>query len=134
MKLDITSFERAIASLKEALDAHAVEPQNRFILDSCIHRFEYTYEISWKMLKRFIEATEASPGEVDAMSFADLIRTGSEKGLLKNGWDAWKKYREARAATSHSYNEKKALEVFAQIPAFYEDALFLLSEIRKRQL
>lgn len=132
-KLDLISFENVVASLKEALDAQAREPENGFILDSCIQRFEYTYELSWKMLKRFLETTGATPGEVDEMAFADLIRAGSEKGLLLHGWDRWKAYREARGTTSHTYNRKKAMEVFSQIPAFYEEARHLCAEIGKRQ-
>jgi nucleotidyltransferase substrate binding protein (TIGR01987 family) len=133
MTLDLTPFNKALSSLHEALEAYKKEPSNKFILDSCIQRFEYTYEISWKMLKRYLEATSAAPGEVDEMAFADLIRTGSEKGLLLSGWDKWKDYREARGTTSHTYDEKKAQQVFAKIPAFYDEARHLCGEITKRQ-
>lgn len=46
MKLDLSSLKKAVASLDEALKAHDREPRNKFIIDSCIQRFEYTYELS----------------------------------------------------------------------------------------
>jgi hypothetical protein len=42
------------------------------------------------------------------MSFATLVRTASERGLLKSGWDKWQIFREARNITSHTYNQAKA--------------------------
>lgn len=133
MILDLTPFEKTIASLDTALDEHRRNPANLFVIDSCIQRFEYTYELSWKMLKRFLEATEASAETIDEMTFPDLIRTGCEKGLLLNAWPVWKEYRDARNKTSHTYDEQKALEVLSQIPGFAIDARHLLEKIRERQ-
>jgi hypothetical protein len=33
--------------------------------NSVIQCFEFTYELSWKMLKRYLEETEANPSEID---------------------------------------------------------------------
>lgn len=129
MKLDLTSFINAINSLEEALQEHS-RNQNSFIRDACIQRFEYTYELSWKMLKRFLEITSANPGDIDEMSFQNLIRSGSERGLLLNGWDIWANYRKARSTTSHVYNEIKANEVFAEIPSFLNEAKYLLKKLQ----
>ncbi len=46
-----------------------------------ILRFEYTYELSHKMLKRYFEMTEPNAEMIDQMLFPDLIRTASERGL-----------------------------------------------------
>ncbi len=129
--LDLTSLENAVKSLKEALDEFN-KNQSPFVKDSCIQRFEYTYELSHKMLKRQLESMSASPSEVDQMSFPELIRTGAEKGLLLNSWDVWKIHRDARNITSHAYKEKKADKVFADIPAFYEEACYLLKTLQER--
>lgn len=66
------------------------------------------------------------------MSFPELIRTGAEKGLLLNSWDVWKIHRDARNIASHAYNERKADKVFADIPAFYEEACYLFKTLRER--
>ena len=63
------------------------------IRDRLTQRFEFTYEISHKMLKRQLEMTsaissnpagmaEVIPAGFDEMSFQDLIRSGNENGLL----------------------------------------------------
>lgn len=131
MKLELSSFEKALASLDEAL-AEFDRTQSQFVKDACIQRFEYTYELAHKLLKRQLEAMSANPSEIDQMSFPDMIRSGAERGLLANGWDEWRRFRDARNATSHAYNEKKANEVFARIPAFRDEAAFLLARLHER--
>jgi nucleotidyltransferase substrate binding protein (TIGR01987 family) len=131
MKLEFSSFEKALASLDEALTEYD-RTQNQFVKDACIQRFEYTYELAHKLLKRQLEAMSANPSEIDQMSFPDMIRTGAERGLLLNSWDKWKLFRHARNATSHAYNEKKANEVFVRIPAFRDEAAFLLARLQER--
>jgi nucleotidyltransferase substrate binding protein (TIGR01987 family) len=129
MQLDLTSFAKALASLEDALIEYARHP-NLYVRDACIQRFEYTYEVTWKMLKRYLEQNLPNPAEVDEMSFQNLIRAGSERGLLLNGWDRWLLYRQARGTTSHAYDEIKAMEVFKQIPAFVLDAKYFLDKLR----
>lgn len=131
MKLELSSFEKALASLIEAL-AEYDRTQSQFVKDACIQRFEYTYELAHKLLKRQLEAMSPNPSEIDQMSFPDMIRTGAERGLLANGWDEWRRFRDARNATSHAYNEKKANEVFERIPAFRDEAAFLLARLQER--
>ncbi|MFZ4761577.1 MAG: HI0074 family nucleotidyltransferase substrate-binding subunit [Alphaproteobacteria bacterium] len=137
--IDISAQEQAIERLKESLHyaASPLAQQDaglaRQFMASSIQAFEFTYELAHKMLKRYLEATEASPASIDAMSFQELIRTGAEKGLLQHSWDQWKHYRHFRSVTSHSYNEKKAEEVFEHIPAFLQEAEFLHDQIKKRQ-
>ena len=89
MKLDITSLEKATISLENAIKEYE-KTNNEFVRDSCIQRFEYTYELSWKTIKRFIEETSANPNEVDLMSFQELIREANEKDLLLTDWETWK--------------------------------------------
>ena len=83
------------------------------------------------MLKRYLEMTSPNPQDFDKMSFPELIRSGNEKDLLLSNVEKWKMYREARGTTSHSYNEKKAVEVFEVISPFLEEAKFLLSKIKE---
>ncbi|QLH41985.1 MAG: nucleotidyltransferase substrate binding protein [Coxiellaceae bacterium] len=105
-KLDFSSFQKAVISLDEALEAHRQDLNNRFIRDAAIQRFEYTYELASKMLRRYLLMAESSSQEVIEQSFPNLIRTGFERGLLLNSWDVWQKYRYARNITSHTYDEK----------------------------
>ncbi len=130
--LDLTSLDKAVQSLDTALSAYQLEKTNLFIRDASIQRFEYTYELCHKMLKRYLEHTEPNAEEIDQMSFPNLIRTGSERGLLLHGWDEWNKYRYARNLISHTYNEAKAIEVCTVIPEFLSDASHLLKKLHER--
>ncbi|MDX1739463.1 MAG: nucleotidyltransferase substrate binding protein, partial [Alphaproteobacteria bacterium] len=69
--LILGSLEKAIASLETVLEARETNPDDLFIRDAAIQRFKYTYELSHKMLKRFLEATSASPSDIDSLSFQD---------------------------------------------------------------
>jgi nucleotidyltransferase substrate binding protein (TIGR01987 family) len=127
--LDLSSIEKAIASLDEAVIEHKKNLGNTFVRDAAIQRFKYTYELSHKMLRRFLEMTEPNAEEIDQMSFPNLIRTGSERGLMLSGWDVWKVFRDARHLTSHTY---KASEVCKIIPIFFQDAKHLLAQLKGR--
>ena len=132
MALDTSPLGKALAQLAQGLIEARAEPGRELLRDGVIQRFEYSYELSHKLLRRFLEQTEASPDQLDGSSFADLVRLGSERGLLRNGWDVWRTYRAARGTTSHTYDSAKAEQVFALVPAFLEDARALLEAIEQR--
>lgn len=125
IELDIAPLTQAIALLEAGLAQHAQAPDNDLLRDGCIQRFEFVYELSHKMLKRYLKMVSPSPVEVEELTFPDLIRTGSERGLLVHGWPRWKDYRNARSITSRAYDETKARKVFAIIPAFLIEARHL---------
>lgn len=135
MAIDITSFKNAIAQLEKALgyansSLAASDPGLREQLrNSVIQCFEFTYELSHKMLKRYLESTSASPEEVDLATFQNLIRTGNEKGLLRSDWGMWRNYRQARTDSSHTYDQEKAEAVFDIAPDFLEEVKFLADKI-----
>jgi len=132
MSLDLTSLENAVARLDEGLTTLGGRPEDSLIRDGVIQRFEFTYELAHKMLKRYLETTSANPAQYDSMAFADLIRTASEQGLLLHGWDAWREYRHARSLTSHTYDEAKAVQVAEGLAAFLDEARFLLAQLQAR--
>jgi nucleotidyltransferase substrate binding protein (TIGR01987 family) len=138
MTLDFSPLSSAIGQLEKSLAyAHSpaalADPDLREQLrNSVIQCFEFTYELSWKMLKRHLEATEASPAELDLGSFQDLIRLGNERGLLRSDWRLWKTYRQARNDSSHTYNQAKAEAVFAIAPDFLVEARSLLEQLLSR--
>lgn len=132
MALEIPPLVNAISRLKEGLAALARDPENTLLRDGVIQRFEFTYELAHKTLKRALEAGSPSPDQYDRMFFGDLIRSGNEQGLLLGDWPIWKKYRDLRAKTSHTYKESAALEVMAGIDAFVRDVEFLRDQLLAR--
>ena len=85
MEIDLATLERAIARLEFALARHAAEPADEEVRDSVIQRFEFTYDLSHKMLRRVLEARSPNAEEIAQATFPDLIRTGWEAGLVKGG-------------------------------------------------
>ncbi len=97
-----------------------------------IRRFEFTYELSHKMLRRYLRETAASPDDIDRMPFADLARTANAQGLLRGDWPVWRRFREMRARTIHTYDAKVASQVASVIPEFLQEAEHLYAELQRR--
>lgn len=131
--IDISPLARAIQRLDEGWERYQRDISDTQIRDGLIQRFEFTYEISHKMLKRYLEFTSPTPSQFDTMSFADLIRSGNEQGLLLGTWPDWRRYRDMRAKTSHTYNEDTALEVVADIPVFLTEVRYFLTQLTSRR-
>ena len=132
MELDIGPLANAVARLREGLERHRREPADDQLRDGLIQRFEFTYELSHRMLRRFLRHVSASPEAYDQMSFQELIRSANEQGLLLGDWAAWRRYREMRAKTSHAYSASIAAEVVAGIPEFLAEAMHLSDQLRQR--
>jgi nucleotidyltransferase substrate binding protein (TIGR01987 family) len=127
--LELTPLRNALEQLAEGLRLASQPGALEIVRDGVIQRFEYCYELSWKMLRRYLEITESNPQSIDALSFGDLIRLGFERGLLRSSYDVWAGFRRARGTTSHAYDRSKAEEVYRAIPDFYVEAQFLLSRL-----
>ncbi len=132
MQLDTTSLGNAMRRLPEGLARYEREPADEQIRDGLIQRFEFTYELSHKMLRRYLKETAASPDDIDRMPFADLVRTANAQGLLRSAWPVWRRFREMRARTSHTYNAKVASQVASAIPGFLEEAEHFYAELQRR--
>ena len=132
MKLDTTSLRSAIERLREGLLRHQREPRDEQLRDGLIQRFEFTYELSHRILRRYLKETSGSPDEIERMPFADLIRAGSAQGLLVGDWPAWRGFREMRTRTSHTYDASTASQVVAAIPAFLREVEHLLAQLQRR--
>ena len=129
MKLDLSSFNKAITSFKLAIDEYNKDISNLFVRDSVIQRFEYTYSLAIKMIKRYLEVNEEN---IDQLSFNELIRTANEKGLLLGNLENWNDYRLKRNITSHTYDAQKAEEIISIVDVFYKEVDFLYKELEKR--
>ena len=138
MNLDFSPLGNAVGQLEKALHyansdmAKADAGLREQLRNSVIQCFEFTYELSHKMLKRYLEETAASPEEIDPMSFQNIVRIGNEKGLLRSDWPRWRTYRQARTDSSHTYDEAKAEAVFAIAPDFLDEARYLFDVLSKR--
>ncbi|MDB2414237.1 nucleotidyltransferase substrate binding protein [Rickettsiales bacterium] len=125
MSINTSNFEKALKSLDDVLKL----PKDDIIRDSAIQRFEYSYELGMKLLRRHLENISESSIEIEHMSFKNLLRTGAEKGLIDDPV-AWFEFREKRNMTSHTYNQEKADMVYSCLPDFYKRSMFLLEKLK----
>ena len=132
MSINVEPLTRAIGRLEEGLARYQRDIADTQIRDGLIQRFEFTYELAHRTLKRFLESVSPTPGEFDAADFSYLIRSANEQDLLLKDWPAWKGYRDMRAKTSHTYDEDIALEVVAGITPFLEEVRYLRDQIKSR--
>ena len=129
--IDRSSLRKALGSLQRGITRATSAPEDEELRDAVIQRFEYSYELSWRMLKRVIEAESATPAAIDALSFRDLLREAAERGMVADV-EAWFHYRYQRNITAHTYDEEKAASVFRTALEFLPDAQALLGALEAR--
>ena len=138
MRLDLAPLDDAIAQLEEAIEYHgsdlaAGDPALRLHLRAAaIQAFEFTYELSFNMVKRHLEQVSPNPAEFDVMSFKAIMRDAFRRGLVQSEVSIWDTYRKLRGTTSHTYNAGKAQMVFESLPDFLREARFLRDQLQQR--
>ena len=131
--LELSGFRKAIDSLKESMrwyENENCDTPSDILRDSVIQRFEYTYELAWKMMKRWLEAN-LSATEVDGVARKELFRIAAQQQLVTDPLE-WFQYHQARNLTSHIYDEATAEQVFSVISGFIDDVEHFFMEIEKR--
>ncbi len=130
--IDLTSFEKALASLFEVIKVYNSDKANLITRDSMIQRFEYTYSISLKMMKRYLANGAFVFENIDGMTFNEMIRQANKMGLLRSNLEIWDNYRQKRSLTSHTYDEKIAQDVVSIIEDFALEAKYLLEKLKEK--
>ena len=116
--LDLSALKKAISAFSRT--CHAVNDSktvNALSLDlqdalkaGVIQNFEFTYEMAWKFIKRWLEKNYGSQ-VVDGVTRRELFRLAAESHLI-NDVEEWMLFHRARNQTSHTYDEQIALEVY----------------------
>jgi nucleotidyltransferase substrate binding protein (TIGR01987 family) len=134
MQLDFTPFANALARLQEGWERYQLDIGDTQIRDGLIQRFEFTYEIATKFLRRYLRSVAANPEAFASLDFQSVVRTGNASGVLRSDWQRWRQFREMRGKTSHAYDESVAKGVVAEIPDFVAEAHYLLEHLSGRLL
>ncbi len=130
MALDLTGLKKAIASLDESVNYSNNLPEGidaGIVRDSVIQRFEYTYELSWKLLQRWLKVN-VSPEDAEPRTKKDLFRLAAKKKMINNVED-WFEFAEARNAVTHTCNESKAEYVYEVALKFLPASKALYQEL-----
>ncbi|GHV19348.1 hypothetical protein FACS189494_00680 [Spirochaetia bacterium] len=129
--MNIDVLEKALLSLKEALSVFAADNTNTIVRDSVIQRYEYTFELVNKILRRFLMQMETDRQTVSEMFFTEIIRLCNKRGLLLNDIEKWNVYRKMRNLTSHTYDEFNADEAVLIIPDFITEVEFAINKMKE---
>jgi len=136
--LDLSSLRKAIASMERALNFadERLASKNisleevEVIKAGVIQNFEFTYELCWKFMKRWLEIN-LMPGLLDGATRKELFRYALEHKLIKD-FSAWVRYHELRNTTSHTYNRDVADEIYLNSKNFLKDAIYLIEALEAR--
>ena len=114
-------FLNALDRLQEALQQEPTE----LVIDGTLHRFEFTFELAWKLIKSYLEymgvaETTGSPRET--------IQNGFKQGIIENG-EEWINMMLSRNSLSHIYDEKTSREIYNKIKNNY---INLFTRLRER--
>lgn len=135
MSLDITSLKSAIEQLQDALVIYESELARnnphlqKHLRGASIQAFEFTYELSFKMIRRSLETFFQI--DVANMTFNRIIREAYAHQIIGSELLVWQKYRKNRTITSHTYSEKNAQKVFEGTSDFLTEAKYLLSRLQE---
>lgn len=115
-------YKNAIDRLAEVIALSKQHPLNQFERDSLIKRFEFSYEMAWKLMMSY----EKENGIVEVLGSKDVIRQAFKLSIVNNG-ETWLEMVDARNKTSHLYDEEMATDVVDEIIYTYYP---LLTELR----
>ena len=133
---NFAGFRNAIGSLAAVIERSedqdcsamgGLDPILRVAVRSgAIKHFEFTYELSWLSIKKWLEAN-VSPITGDGVTRRPNCSGSAAESRLIDDVDRWMRYHQARNRTSHTYREATANEVYGVIPEFLADARSLLA-------
>ncbi|MEK9159214.1 MAG: HI0074 family nucleotidyltransferase substrate-binding subunit [Patescibacteria group bacterium] len=99
VKQRYSHFQQALARLEEAV---AMKPKDRLALDGLIQRFEFSFELGWKVLKDWLNYKGF---EVSAPR--DVIQKAYQESFIDD-FEGWLKMLELRNVSAHEYSLEKA--------------------------
>ncbi|MFW6258819.1 MAG: HI0074 family nucleotidyltransferase substrate-binding subunit, partial [Halochromatium sp.] len=101
----VADFLKGVHQLERAV----AQPYDEFTRDATIQRFEFCYELAWKMLKLRLEQEGIS-----ALTPRQALQEALQAGLTDDG-NVWSEIQRYRNLTSHTYDERLAEDVYAFI-------------------
>lgn len=114
----LNSYRKALKRLSDIVLVMDVRPLNEFEADGLIQRFEFTFELAWKLIKSYAEYQGI---DKEIMGSRDAVRWAFDNGLIDDS-DVWMEMIKRRNDTSHSYDESTAKEVVENVKSRYYGA------------
>jgi nucleotidyltransferase substrate binding protein (TIGR01987 family) len=109
-------FQKTVLSLERVVNLPV--GKERIEIDSCIQRFEFTFEALWKTLKVVLLEKEG----IEANSPKSVLNAAYKQRLINNE-EIWLAMLEDRNHTSHTYDEETADHIYENVKNIYLLAL-----------
>ena len=131
-RLNLSFLDQALKQFDVALTEYRDEPERRANRDSVALHFEIVWELVFQAIKRYLELESLKADEVPTLSFQTLVRRADALGILLTGWPGFAKFRDARNAIAHMYDQARANLIVKTAPDFAEEARFILDTLKGR--
>lgn len=99
---NLNPLKKALDSLEDILK----QPHNKYIVAGVVQNFEFTFELSWKAMQRFLKLQGVETGSPN-----QVLRAAAQEGLIID-LELWLTFLKNRNLTVHTYNEDVAEEVY----------------------
>ena len=110
----LNDFGKALLRLNEAIGESKDNSASSTLKDGVIQRFEFCYEICWKLIKYYLE----NEGIQEAKSPKSTFREAFKIGIIEDG-EVWIDMLNDRNLTSHVYDEEVAFDIYIKIISTY---------------
>lgn len=105
-------LEKAVQRLRESLERDYTKDD--IVIDAAIQRFEFCYELSWKLMKAYLEYM----GNVEGSNPRAAMQQSFREGILDDG-ELWIRMLQDRNLTPHTYDAATALMIYDHIKNDY---------------
>jgi nucleotidyltransferase substrate binding protein (TIGR01987 family) len=120
----VDDFSAALAQLGDAL----AEPAKLDLIKAgCIKYFEFSFELGWKACK----VISAEQGLPDCLSPKACLRQAFTQGWIEDE-ATWLEMLDARNRMAHTYDARKALEIYESLPRFHSALQKLLKTLQSQ--
>lgn len=117
-KQRFVSYKMAMAQLTKFIEKGEL---NELEEQGLIKAFEYTHELSWKLLKAFL----SDQGNKDIYGSKDATRVAFGLNLIEDG-EIWMEMIKDRNRTSHTYNRETAVIIANNVRESFFDQFVAL--------
>lgn len=115
------NFKKASEKLQDAVTGYRTGDMSELEKEGLIQRYEYTFELAWKTLQDLLYHR----GYLDLKEPTLVLKQALLDGYIGKE-KLWRRMKEARELTSHTYDEDKANEIAEKIASEFSDPLLEL--------
>ena len=121
LQIQTEQFEQIIARLKDVMN----KERNEYMRDSAIKRFEIAFDLSWKLVKTFLEEKHG----VICKSPKSCFREAYKQSVIEYD-EFWIEITNLRNEVTHIYREETADKIYGKLDDIVEYFEKLLGKVK----